>query len=416
MRNPPARPHNVSKHMEFPDGASVPIHEGGKPKILYLITPAMRGGALTHVLALACGMRQDFDVAIATGEEGFLPEACREQAIPLYILPHLQREISPIADARAFWEIFKLIRRLQPDLIHAHTFKAGFLGRLAGRLLGVPSIYTVHNWLFGTPAVSRLWSALGGPCERVAANWCERVITVSEAGARLVRRHLKEPQSKVVTIHNGIPDCSERANLSSNGSPVITMVACFTEVKDQDVLLRAFASIPPGPRLRLIGDGPMRRSSENLAHELGIHDRVDFLGDRDDVPSLLASSDVFVLASKFEMFPLSILEAMRAGLPVIASDVGGVREAVVHGETGLLVPRGSIPALAQALTQILSNLDLRLHFGRAARQRFRERFLCAQQEERTRSVYLDVLFGCGDGNRVRLANSRGLQTARMGEP
>ena len=386
----------MSKHMEFPHGASVPIHEGGKPKILYLITPAMRGGAQTHVLGLACGMRQDFDVAIATGEEGFLPEACREEAIPLYVLPHLQREISPIADARAFWEIFKLIRRFQPDLIHAHTFKAGFLGRLAGRLLGVPSIYTVHNWLFGTPAVSRYWSALGGPCERVAANWCERVITVSEAGARLAYRHLIEPQSKVVTIHNGIPDCSERATLSSDRSPVITMVACFTEVKDHDVLLRAFASIPPGPRLRLIGDGPMRRSSEKLAHELRIQDRVDFLGDRDDVPLLLASSDVFVLASRFEMFPISILEAMRAGLPVIASDVGGVREAVVHGETGLLVPSGSIPALAQALTQILSNLDLRLHFGHAARQRFRERFLCAQQEDCTRSVYLDVLFGCGD--------------------
>ncbi len=95
------------------------------------------------------------------------------------------------------------------------------------------------------------------------------------------------------------------------------------------------------------------------------------------------------------MFPIGILEAMRAGLPVIASDVGGAREAIVPGETGFLVPSGSIPALAQALTQILSNLDLRLNFGRAARQRFRERFLSAQQEERTRSVYLDVLFGGG---------------------
>jgi len=383
------------KLLKLPEGACVPIDDDRKPLILYIITQARRGGAQTHVLSLACAMQQHFDVAVATGEEGFLTEACREKTIPVYIAPHLQRDIWPIADARAFWEILKLIHRLQPDLIHAHTFKAGFLGRLAGRVLGVPAIYTVHTWLFGTPAMSRIWSALGGPCERVAANWCDRIITVSDAGARLAHRHLIGSQSKVVTIHNGIPDCSERANLSSDGSPVITMVARFTEVKDHDVLLRAFATILPGPRLRLIGDGPMRESSEKLAHELHIHDRVDFLGDRDDVPSLLASSDVFVLASKFEMFPIGILEAMRAGLPVIASDVGGAREAIVPGETGFLVPSGSIPALAQALTQILSNLDLRLNFGRAARQRFRERFLSAQQEERTRSVYLDVLFGGG---------------------
>lgn len=398
--------------MELPERAWVPIHHGGRPRILYIITRARRGGAQRHVLDLACSMRQHFQVAVATGEEGFLTEACWKRAIPVYILPHLERQICPIADARAFWEILKLIQRLRPDLIHAHTFKAGFLGRLAGRVLGVPSIYTVHTWLFGTPAISRLWSALGAPCERVAAHWCERVIGVSEAGASLAHKHRIAPKSKVVTIHNGIPDCSERANLHSDGSPVITMVACFTEVKEHHVLLRAFASIVPGPRLRLIGDGPMRGSVEELAYELRIHDRVDFLGDRDDVPSLLASSDVFVLASKFEMFPISVLEAMRAGLPVIASDVGGVGEAIVHGETGFLVPSGSAPALAQALTQMLSNVDLRLRFGRAARQRFIERFLFAQQEERTRSVYLDVLLGCGRVvYEVTPASSSGLQTA-----
>jgi len=122
---------HTAKHMELPEGACVPIHDGGKPRILYIITRARRGGAQTHVLSLACAMRQDFEVAVATGEEGFLTEACRERSIPVYILPHLQRQIRPIADARAFWEILKLIQRLQPDLIHAHTFKAGFLGRLA---------------------------------------------------------------------------------------------------------------------------------------------------------------------------------------------------------------------------------------------------------------------------------------------
>ena len=367
-------------------------HRVCRPRILYIITRAERGGAQAHVLSLASSMRRDFDVAVATGEEGFLTEACRDRAIPVHLVPHLQRRIRPVADVRAVWEIRKVIQRLQPDLIHAHTFKAGFLGRFAARVAGVPSIYTLHTWLFGTPAMPRVWSALGGPCERAAAGWCQRVITVSDEGSRLVRRHRIGSRCEVVTIHNGIQDCSERARLSG-GTPVITMVARFTNAKDHDLLLCAFASIPEGPRLRLIGDGPLRGSSEKLAYELGIHDRVDFLGDRNDVPSLLASSDVFVLASKFEMLPISILEAMRAGLPVVASDVGGVREAIVDGESGILVPSGSVSALAQALKLVIDSIALRRRLGAAARQRFCERFLYSRQEERTRSVYLDVLFG-----------------------
>jgi glycosyltransferase involved in cell wall biosynthesis len=394
-----ARPVGGSKQtsqlVNLPEEAWVPIHHDGKPRVLYIITRAEYGGAQTHVLNLACAMRQYFDVAVATGEEGYLAEACRDKAIPVHTVPYLQREISPAADARALWEIQKLIKRLQPDLIHTHTFKAGFLGRLASYLRSVPSIHTVHSWLYGTPALPRLWSILGAPSERLAAHWCQRLITVSEAGARIAREHRLVPDARIVTIHNGIPDCSERANpCRGDHSPVITMVARFTEVKEHDILLRAFASIFPGPRLRLIGDGPLRKSSEKLAQELGIHDHVEFLGDREDVASLLATSDVFVLASNFEMFSLSILEAMRAGLPVIASDVGGNCEAIDHGKTGFLVPSGSIIALASTLRQVLDDSDLRIRLGREARQRFTERFLFAHQARNTRCLYQDILVEC----------------------
>jgi glycosyltransferase involved in cell wall biosynthesis len=372
-----------------------------KPRILYLVTRAERGGAQTHVLDLACSMRRDFEVSVATGEEGFLTEACRETAIPVYVLPHLQREVRPVADARAFWEICQLIRKLRPHLLHLHTFKAGFLARLAGRMLGIPSVYTIHAWLYGTRAVSRLSSALSGPCERVAARWCERIITVSQAGARVVRGHRIGSPSKLLTIHNGLQDCPELARLSPTETPVITMVARFIEGKDHDLLLRAFASMPKGPRLRLIGDGPTRASMESLARELGVQEQVDFLGNRDDVASLLATSDVFVLASRSEMLPISILEAMRAGLPVIASDVGGVGEAIVHNENGFLVPSGSVSALAQALTHLSHDYALRLRMGQAGRQRFKDQFLSSCMEERTRSIYKDVLLSLGAFGRKR---------------
>jgi glycosyltransferase involved in cell wall biosynthesis len=375
----------------------------GKPRILYVVTRAERGGAQTHVLDLACSMRAGFEVSVATGEEGFLTQACREREIPVYVLPHLQRQVRPITDARAFREIWQLIRKLRPDLLHLHTFKAGFLARLAGRILGIPSVYTIHAWLYGTPAVSRFSSALSGPCERVAARWCERIITVSRAGARVVRGLRIGSPSKLVTIHNGLPDCSQQARLSPTETPVITMVARFIEGKDHDLLLRAFARIPKGPRLRLVGDGPTRASVESLARELGIHEQVDFLGNRDDVPSLLATSDVFVLASRSEMLPISILEAMRAGLPVIASDVGGVGEAITHNENGFLVPSGSVSALTQALTALTNNYALRLRMGQTGRQRFTEQFLSSSMEERTRSIYWDVLLSLGRAGRKRNA-------------
>ena len=362
-----------------------------KPRILYVVTRAERGGAQTHVLDLASSMRSDFEVSVATGEEGFLTDACRERAIPVYVLPHLQRQIRPIADARAFWEIWRLIRKLRPDLLHLHTFKAGFLARLAGRILGIPSIYTIHAWLYGTAAVSRFSSALSGPCERLAARWCERIITVSQAGARVVRGHRIGSPSKLVTIHNGLPDSSELAQLSPTEAPVITMVARFIEGKDHDLLLRAFASIPKGPRLRLVGDGPTRASMESLARELGIQEQVDFLGNRDDVASLLATSDIFVLASRSEMLPISILEAMRAGLPVIASDVGGVGEAVANNENGFLVPSGSVSGLAKRLTELSNDHALRLRMGQAGRQRFTDQFLSSSMQARTRCIYWDVL-------------------------
>jgi glycosyltransferase involved in cell wall biosynthesis len=391
------------------DNGSSATKDSGKPRILYLVTRAERGGAQTHVLDLACSMRPDFEVSVATGEEGFLTEACRERAIPVYVLPHLQREVRPLADARAFGEIWQLIRKLRPDLLHLHTFQAGFLARLAGRILRIPSVYTIHAWLYGTAAVSRFSSALSGPCERLAARWCERIITVSRAGARVARGHRIGSPSKLVTIHNGLPDCSEQARLSPTETPVITMVARFIEGKDHDLLLRAFARTPKGPRLRLVGDGPTRASVESLAHELGIQEQVDFLGNRDDVASLLATSDVFVLASRSEMLPISILEAMRAGLPVIASDVGGVGEAVTHNENGFLVPSGSVSALAQALTDLTNDYALRLRMGQAGRQRFTRQFLSSSMQERTRCIYWDVLLSLG--SRGRLAPPANWQTA-----
>jgi glycosyltransferase involved in cell wall biosynthesis len=144
-------------------------------------------------------------------------------------------------------------------------------------------------------------------------------------------------------------------------------------------------------RLSLVGEGQKQTAVQALAKELGLSGRVDFLGARDDVSHILAKANVFVLTSNWEGLPISILEAMRAGLPVIASDVGGVREAVIDGESGFLVDRGNLILLRSRLQQLLSDSELRKKMGEAGRKCYLEHFTVERMLEATLRVYNEVL-------------------------
>jgi glycosyltransferase involved in cell wall biosynthesis len=365
-------------------------HSRKRRRLLYLVTRGEHGGAQAHVLDLAMGMSGRFTVDVATGEEGFLTEACREHAIPVHVVPHLQREIRPLHDMLGLKELRQLMRRIKPDLVHAHTFKAGFLGRLAAKHSKIACVYTVHMWPFGN-AMPLSWRVAAPVCERMAARWCDRIITVSELGARNAAQYGIGHSSQVVPILNGIAEHPARARLEHDNAVSFTMVARFTSFKDHGLLLRAFARVPGQARLTLVGDGHTLAAAKRLAGELGIRDRVEFKGARGDVPEILAQTDVFVLASKTETLPISILEAMRAGLPVIASNVGGISEEVVDGETGLLVPAGSVDELSGALKRLLADKPLRVAMGRAGRRRFEGMFQADSMIERTHRLYEEVL-------------------------
>jgi glycosyltransferase involved in cell wall biosynthesis len=361
-----------------------------RPRILYMITRAERGGAQSHVLEVAQAMVEHFDVHVATGEEGFLTEACRELSIPVHIIPHLQRDINPFVDVRAWLETTRVFRDVRPDLIHAHTWKSGFIGRSAAMVCGIPSIYTVHMWPFG-PALPFSWQVVGPFMERLAARWSRRLITVSKSAAEMGSKYRIAPPARIIAIENGIHDCPGRAQLDRHAVPIVAMVARFTGLKDHETLLRAFANVEGPARLWLVGDGPTRSAAEELVNTLRIGDRVEFTGERSDIASLLTEVDIFVLASKNELLPISIIEAMRAGLPVVASRLGGIPQLTLDGVTGLLVERGSVRDLQEALSRLVKDRELRIKFGESGRlryeQHFNSRLMCAQ----TMSVYQDVL-------------------------
>jgi len=362
-----------------------------RARILLLITRAELGGGQTHVADLLRGLRGEFDLHLGTGETGYLTEVSLGLGISTHILPSLVQPFDPSKDIAALNQCRRLIRDIQPDLVHAHTSKAGLIGRAAAKVAGVPSVFTAHTWCF-TEGTSWKWKLIGTPLERLAGGWCGRIINVSDANRNLaVKKGVGKP-AKHVTIHNGVEDHPLRARPAERSVPRIMMLARFVPQKAQSLLVKAVEGINRPFELAFVGDGPTRAAVEQQVAAAGLRDRVVFLGQRLDVPELLASADIFALFTHWEGFPITILEAMRAGLPSVVSDVGGVREAV-HESCGRIVAPGDVAGFRAALEGLIADADLRLRMGAAARARYESNYTVQSMLEKTVAVYRAVCAG-----------------------
>jgi len=370
--------------------------------ILYVITRAEMGGAQIHLLDLLQGFRDRHELALATGEHGFLTEEASRLGVRVHVLPDLVQPLRPHRDAKALASTYRLIRRTRPDLIHCHTSKAGIIGRMAARMAGVPAIFTAHTWSFAE-GTSLLWKLVGTPSERLAARWAKRIIAVSESNRSLALRRRVAPGDKIVTVHNGVIDNSHRARPGAGSVPRIVMVARFAPQKNQAQLIEAVAGIDRPFHLTFVGDGPTRAAAEGLTRSLGLQDRVEFAGVRTDTDRILSESSIFVLATNWEGFPITILEAMRAGLPVVATDVDGVREAVVDGETGHLYPRGATAPLRSILQALLADPATRIRFGQAGRKRYESEFTRSAMLRKISAVYEHVVPGLHESQSALLS-------------
>jgi glycosyltransferase involved in cell wall biosynthesis len=359
-------------------------------RVLYLITLAERGGAQVHVADLLRGFSGEFEIALGTGEDGYLCDVARDLDIPVFQLPHLVHPMQPLTDLRAVWESSRIMRSWKPDLVHAHTSKAGMIARAAGLISGTPVVFTAHTWSFSA-CFSWQQQKVSVPLERLAGRTNYPIITVSEANRDLAARHRISHPDKLITVWNGIDDTPHRADPGAAQRPRIVMVARFCSQKDQSLLVRALSGIGRDFHLVLVGDGPLRPELEAQSGALG--SRITFAGERSDVAEILAGAQILVLATKWEGLPLCILEGMRAGLPVVASDVGGVAEAVSDGETGFLVPMGDEQKLRLRLDQLLRDPDLRMRLGTQGRRRYERDFTLSRMLVRTAAVYRSALRG-----------------------
>lgn len=298
-----------------------------------------------------------------------------------------------------FTLLLRFVRELraeQPAVFHAHL--NGPLackdGLIAAALAGVPAVVATAQLFVNLP-LSRFRYVQ----QRFVATRVDRYIAVSHEVAARLGQIFRIPARKITVVHNGIPLSSfnrpanaalRTALTGSTARPIVLTAARLAEQKGLCYLLKAAALVPEAIFV-LAGEGPERANLEAQVGELGLNKRVLFLGYRQDVPDLLACCDLFVLPSLFEGLPLSILEAMAANKPVVASAVGGNDEAIVHGETGLLVPPADPTALAAAIQTVLSDSGLGRRLAAAGQARVHEHFSAEAMVRQVAHIYEEVL-------------------------
>lgn len=373
--------------------------------MLQVITRAEAGGAQSHLMSLLASVLNFADVHLAVGEDGPLTEFARRHGVEVSVIRSLVKAINPPKDLLAVASLAILVRRLAPDLVHCHSSKAGLVGRVAAAFGGAPAVFTAHGFGF-TENAPWLRRMLTLATERILSPFTAKVIAVSNYDRALAIHLGAVSEEAIVTIHNGIPDTRWRADPGRECTPVLCIVARLAPPKDHANFLSAIAPLAHTNEFRVlfVGDGPDRQHLERLSADLGLNAHAEFLGTRSDVAEILANAHLLVLPSKYEGLPICVLEAMRAGLPVVATGVGGVPEAVVNGETGFLVAKGDEAGMRHAVERLIKDRELRARFGVAGRRRYESMFGAPAMVASTLAVYSEVL------------SSRGLHTGGHAEP
>ena len=345
------------------------------------------GGPAIHTILLTAGLDPAaFESRLYVGApgpaEGDMLPLARARGVEPVAVPGLGRSIRPGRDLAALGHLVRAFRAFRPRVVHTHAAKAGTLGRIAARLAGVPAtVHTFHGHVLSgyfNPAVTAAFRAI----ERALARRTTRIVALSP-GQRdeLLALGIGRPERMaVVPLGLELDGClnaqARRGELRRHlrlppEARLVGIVARLVPIKDHASFFKAAARVAradPAARFVVAGDGPLRARLESAAREAGLADRTHFLGWWEDLPALYADLDVVALTSRNEGTPVCLLEAMAAGVPVVATAVGGVSDVVRHGETGLLVPPGDPGALAAALAALLGDPERRSALGLAGRR------------------------------------------------
>lgn len=413
-----------------------------KKKILYVVTQAEMGGAQRYIYDLATSLEaQNYDISVAIGQshDKSLINELSQKNISIYQIKHLVRQISPLNDILAVFELRKLYKKVKPDVIHLNSSKAGVIGSLANHAIAKISynvIYTAHGWVFNEP-MSKIKKWLYWSLEKITSRPKDKIICVSEFDYQTALKYKIAKAKKLVAIHNGVdtdlmvflerekagqelfknykladfaptppsppsgsggkitnyhPDNGGKINDStSNGGKkiIVGTIANFYKTKGLSYFVQAIKELNDENIVAVvIGDGDLRPELEVLIDQFNLNNKFILLGKRENASKYLKSFDIYISSSVKEGFPYSILEAMSAKLPIVATGVGGVPEMIEDNKNGLLIETKNYKILAEKIRYLIDNKTVAQTLGEQAGKDVKEKFSKNKMIRETFELYL----------------------------
>jgi glycosyltransferase involved in cell wall biosynthesis len=368
------------------------------PKVLHIVGGSKYGGGAQVILSLAkVALSAGFEVDVLIAKNRAFAQQLRSEGVGVIDLDVIRRSIRPIWDTVGLIRLYRFIASSDYSIVHTHTSKAGFVGRLAAHWARVPVIvHTVHGFAFHD--FSRSLAVFSYRIlERLAARWCDRIVTVSEHHRDVALRMKIGTADTVLAIPNGIPPDRVRHSQSTDETRmqldihpediVLLSMGRLAEQKGLSYLIQGVGLLSrtvPNLRLLLAGEGDLRTQLEEEVHRLGLADRVSFLGLRMDVGNLLAACDIVTLPSLWEGLSIALLEAMAAAKPIVTTNIASNLEVTDGGTCAILVAPAAPDELATAIDRLIGDAQMRDELGRRGAEVFMSRYT----EERMVVAYL----------------------------
>lgn len=374
-------------------------------KVLFVVTKANWGGAQRYVFDLATNLPKDiFEAKVALGGEGFLKQRLEENKIETIPIPHLQRDVSFLKELMSFFSLIKIFKNERPKIIHLNSSKAGAIGAVAALLHKLwtkdhrlKTIFTVHGWAFNENRTFKAKSII------YLSQWftsllCDKTVIISRHDYRQALSMPLIPKHKFVFVPLGIPEnnldyipkqsARKSLGLEKKSEIIIGTIAEFTKNKGLDYLLDALNILKPqNLQLAIIGDGEEKERMMRKIKDENLKENVTTCGFVPHAAKHIKAFDIFVLPSLKEGLPYTILEAMNAGVPIVASSVGGIPDLIEHEKSGFLTIPANSNSIAEALGKLISDIKTRNKFSKLSKLRAQEKFSFSSMLSRTIDLY-----------------------------